>query len=252
MEIVHIAAGDYPKYEALLLQRDQLKKEALLYRRAYIREFGELINKVFEKKIECIRLKKSIAFCQIARNKGQKPDIAAMNEYIAQQMKEYRQQLDDMVNELNSTKKDTTISPADAKEIKAIYRKIARQLHPDMSTLTAEHPELRELWEHASLAYECNDLKLLRETDFLVQQAIAQLGEESFTVTIPDIGSRIAELEQEIHTIITTEPYSYKLVLDDKDETADRKAAYETELTQYTEYEKQLRQQLDILTGGAL
>lgn len=252
MEIVHIAAGDYLKYEALLLQRDQLKKEALQYRRAYIREFGELINNVFEKKIECIRLKKSIAFCQIARNKGQKPDIAAMNEYITQQMKEYRQQLNDMVNELNSTKKDSTISPADAKEIKAIYRKIARQLHPDMSTLTAEHPELRELWERASLAYECNDLKLLRETDFLVQQAIAQLGEEGFTVTIPDIGSRIAELEQEIHTIITTEPYSYKLVLEDKDETADRKAAYETELTQYTEYEKQLRQQLDILTGGAL
>ncbi len=26
MEIVHIAAGDYPKYEALLLQRDRLKK----------------------------------------------------------------------------------------------------------------------------------------------------------------------------------------------------------------------------------
>ncbi|MBR6069544.1 MAG: hypothetical protein IKP78_02995 [Ruminococcus sp.] len=252
MEIVHIAAGDYPKYEALLLQRDQLKKEALQYRRAYIRKFGELINKVFEKKIECIRLKKSIAFCQIARNKGQKPDIAAMNEYIAQQMKEYRRQLDDMVKELNSTKKDTTISPADAKEIKAIYRRIARQLHPDMSTLTAEHPELRELWERASYAYECNDLKLLRETDFLVQQAIAQLGEEGFTVTIPDIGSRIAELEQEIHTIITTEPYSYKLVLEDKDETADRKAAYETELTQYTEYEKQLRHQLDILIGGAL
>ena len=53
MEIVHIAAGDYPKYESLLLQRDQLKKEALQYRRAYIREFGELINKVFENKIEC-------------------------------------------------------------------------------------------------------------------------------------------------------------------------------------------------------
>ncbi|MBR6069679.1 MAG: hypothetical protein IKP78_03675 [Ruminococcus sp.] len=97
MEIVHIAVGDYPEYEALLLQRDQLKKEALQYRRAYIREFGELINKVFEKKIECIRLKKSIAFCQIARNKGQKPDIAAMNEYIAQKVKEYRQQLDILI-----------------------------------------------------------------------------------------------------------------------------------------------------------
>ena len=173
-----------------------------------------------------------------------------MNEYIAQQMKEYRKQLDDMVSELNSTKKDSSISPADSKEIKAIYRKIARQIHPDMSSITAEHPELMELWEQASVAYKCNDLKLLRETDFLVQKIISKLGEESFAVTIPDIGLRISELEKEIDTIINTEPYSYKLVLEDKEEIADRKSAYETELKQYTEYEKQLSKQLELLTGG--
>ena len=252
MEIVHIAAGDYPKYESLLLQRDQLKKEALQYRRAYIREFGELINKVFENKIECIRLKKSIAFCQAARNKGQKPDIDAMNEYITQQMNEYRQQLRDMVSEFNSTKNDKHVSALDGKEIKAIYRKIARQLHPDMSPVTQEHPELADLWEQASIAYKCNDIKTLRETDFLVKQALSQLGVSDAPIVVPDIAEKIVALEQEIHTIITTEPYSYKLILDDKDEIADRKAAYETELTQYTEYEKQLQQQLDILTGGTL
>lgn len=248
MEIVHIAVGDYPKYESLLLQRDQLKKEALQYRRAYIREFGELINQVFEKKIDCIALKKSITFCQLAKNQGRKPNIAAMNKYVAQQMTEYRKQLSDMVSEFNSTKSDSTISPLDAKEIKAIYRKIARQLHPDMSPVTKEHPELVELWEQASIAYKCNDLKMLRETDFLVQQVLSQLGASDAPIVVPDIAEKIAALEQEIHTIITTEPYSYKLILDDKDETADRKTAYEAELMQYTEYEKQLQQQLDLLT----
>ena len=252
MEIVHIATGDYPKYEALLLQRDQLKKEALQYRRAYIREFGELINQVFEKKIGCIKLKKSIAFCQLAKNQGKIPDIAAMNEYVDKQMTEYRQQLTDMVSEFNSTKKDKTVSALDATEIKAIYRKIARQLHPDMSPVTQEHPELGELWEQASIAYKCNDVQALRETDFLVQQALMQLGVSDAPIVVPDIAEKIVALEQEIHKIITTEPYSYKLILDDSDEIADRKAAYEAELTQYTEYEKQLRQQLDILTGGTL
>ncbi|SEL53175.1 hypothetical protein SAMN02910353_02816 [Ruminococcus sp. YRD2003] len=248
MEIVHIAAGDYPKYESLLLQRDQLKKEALQYRRAYIREFGELINQVFEKKIACIALKKSISFCQLAKNQGRKPDIKAMNEYVAQEMTEYRNQLSDMVKEFNSTQNDSTISPIDAKEIKAIYRKIARQLHPDMSPVIQEHPELAELWEQASIAYKCNDLKTLRETDFLVQQALSQLGVSEAPIVVPDIAEKIAALEQEIQKIITTEPYSYKLILDDKDEMADRRTAYETELLQYTEYEKQLQQQLDLLT----
>ena len=84
MEIIHIAAGDYPKYEALLLKRDRLKKEALHYRRAYIREFGNLINQIFEKKTACISLKKSIEFCQLTKNHGRKPDIEAMNEYVTQ------------------------------------------------------------------------------------------------------------------------------------------------------------------------
>ena len=38
MDIVHIAVGDYPRYEALLLQRDQIRKDAQLYRRSYIRD----------------------------------------------------------------------------------------------------------------------------------------------------------------------------------------------------------------------
>lgn len=248
MEIVHIAAGDYPKYEALLLQRDQLKKDALLYRRAYIREFGELINQIFEKKISCIELKKSIAFCQLAVNQGRKPDLAALKTYITEQMTEYRRQLSDMVNEYNNTKKDTNISASDTKEIKAIYRKIARMLHPDMSPVIGEHPELEELWERACIAYRCNDLEMLRETDFLVQQAFSEIGIGSERIVIPDISKKITALEQEIHKIVTTEPYSYKLILDDSEKTADRKTAYETELMQYTEYESQLRQQLDQLT----
>lgn len=207
---------------------------------------------MFEKKIECIRIKKSIAFCLLAKNQGIKPDIAAMNEYVEQQMTEYRQQLRDMVSEFNSTKNDKPVSALDAKEIKAIYRKIARQLHPDMSPVTQEHPELGELWEQASIAYKCNDIKTLRETDFLVQQALSKLGVSDAPIVVPDIAEKIVALEQEIYKIITTEPYSYKLILDDFDEIADRKAAYETELTQYTEYEKQLQQQLDILTGGTL
>lgn len=145
------------------------------YRRAYIREFGNLINQVFEKKIACIALKKSITFCQLAKNQGRKPDIEATNEYVTQQMNEYRKQLMDMISEFNSTKSDAQLSPLDAKEIKAIYSKIARRLHPDMSPVIQEHSEFAELWEQASIAYKCNDLKTLRETDFLVQQTLSQL-----------------------------------------------------------------------------
>ena len=117
-ELIHIAEGDYPKYETLLLRRDQLKKEALMIRRAYIKEFGELINKKFEKMVPCIESKKKIAFCAVIVNRGEQPDQDELNAYIEQQMSDYREQLSEMIEELSSTKEDVAISPADAQEIK--------------------------------------------------------------------------------------------------------------------------------------
>ena len=56
------------QYENLILQRDRLEKEAEQYRMNYFREFGELITDAFQARIDCIALKKSIAFCQTSRS----------------------------------------------------------------------------------------------------------------------------------------------------------------------------------------
>ena len=56
----------FTRYEELLLKKEQLLKDAESYRIAYIKEFGELTADVFKAKIECIRIKKNIAFCQAA------------------------------------------------------------------------------------------------------------------------------------------------------------------------------------------
>ena len=66
MDIVRICGGDYMKYESLLLRRDGLKKDSLKYLNEYICVFGEPTMAVYENQVECIKLKKSIAFCQAA------------------------------------------------------------------------------------------------------------------------------------------------------------------------------------------
>ncbi len=99
----------------------------------------------------------------------------------------------------------------------------------------------------ASAAYKCNDLKMLRETEFLVQQALNQYGSQCVEIVIPDIQNRILELEKEIHTIISTEPYSYKTLLEDEEAIKKKKQELENELIQYKVYEEQLHKHLDIL-----
>ena len=63
MELIKANTDRYEEYEQLLLKRDAYKKEAGACMTIYIAKFGELINKAFMKKIDCISKKKSIAFC---------------------------------------------------------------------------------------------------------------------------------------------------------------------------------------------
>ena len=44
----------------------------------------------FEMKIECIRKKKSIEFCQAFINRGESVDQDALQEYLRRELEEYR------------------------------------------------------------------------------------------------------------------------------------------------------------------
>ena len=51
-EVVKVRNASYARYEELLLRKDEVKKLAFHFERAYIREFGDLILEVFQKKME--------------------------------------------------------------------------------------------------------------------------------------------------------------------------------------------------------
>ena len=61
-EMIWTASVKQDKYVELVKERDRLRKEAFQLRQEYIRVFGEQILKVLEKKIECIRKKKMMAY----------------------------------------------------------------------------------------------------------------------------------------------------------------------------------------------
>ena len=189
MDIIRIAGGDYEYYEQLILRRDRLIKEAEAYRLDYIREFGELINKVFEAEIECISLKKSITYCAQRINRGETPDKKKLEKYLEVYMDEYYERLKDMKAQLKVSKSGTVLSPDELKEIRSIYHEIARNIHPDLSPICKEIPKLLDLFERATMAYRMNDLKLLRQIKFLVDIAVNEV--ESINMMIPDINDRI-------------------------------------------------------------
>lgn len=249
MEIVHIACGDYDRYEELLLQRDQLEKEAHSYQQAYTCELGDLIVEVFQLKIDCIALKKSIAFCVAARNRGEDIDDSLLQKHLEKCMEAYRYRLDEMIRERDAAQRGKPISFYELGEIKKVYRRLAKQLHPDISNLTEKYPELDKLFRRVMTAYRCNDLKELQELEILINKVLKDNGIESTNVVIPDVLERIEELENEIQEILTTEPYLYKELLADEFRLQSKKDELVKEKENYQTYKNQLELQLNEIRG---
>ena len=242
----------YQQYEKLLFERDKYKKQAGEYLRDYIREFGELLTEVFRKKISCIEKKKMISYCQLRLNKGEMIDAQAMNDYIRTEMEAYQEQLAVMIrnNELCGT--DIVISKSDVLQIKKIYRRIAKSIHPDIHPGTLELPVLSALWVEVMDAYERNDLKALEELEIQINSILRELGDDVPEVEVPDIEEKIKALEAEIEKIMSTDPYQYRFLLEDEEKVREYKEELQEELEEYRRYEKQLIEVLkSLIAGGA-
>ncbi|MBR7007505.1 MAG: hypothetical protein IKH90_02600 [Ruminococcus sp.] len=250
-ELVPCDDKRYDEYEQLILRRDALKKEAEGYMHLYIHEFGDLIVELLNKKINCIKKKRMIAFCQRHANRGERVNMKELDEYIKAETEEYNKKLAEMTEKNEMCKQFRTLPEDEVLIIKQLYRSIAKKLHPDINPLTAVDEMLYELWNRVTLAYNNNDLKAIQELDFLVNKALSEINEGRITVDIPDISERIEELGIEIDSITSTDPYRYKYILNDPRLIAEKKTELRSQIDEYIQYEKELGEiQQKLMQGG--
>lgn len=245
-EIIRVSNTSYARYEELLIRKDEVKKQAFQYERAYVREFGDLILEVFQMKLESIRKKKTIEYCQVFANRGESVDQNALQEYLAKELAEYKEKLDGMIKDNEAAKASEKVTEADMLKIKRIYHHLVKKIHPDINPVTEENEELKGLWQRLIVAYNCNDLKEMEETEVLVNSLLEKLNLGTSDITIPDIDEKIIEIEGEIEGITSTDPYQYKYLLEDPDAVSQKKQELRKELKEYKDYGKQLD---EILNG---
>ena len=251
MQIIKVKNGAYEEYEMLLLQRDQYRKEATQILITYTKRFGDLINAVFEKQIHCIRLKKTIERCQYALNHGETIDIDQIRSGIEAEMTAYYKQLEEMLSETQAAKECKQIPMAVVMEIKRLYRKLAKLIHPDINPESRNHPVLQDLWNRIVIAYQNNNVKELRELEVLTLNALNQM-EEDVEIDIPDLEEKIQALREEVSLITTTTPYVYKDILEDPEKSRQKEEELRRQLEEYEKYGEELQSVLDemISNGG--
>lgn len=246
-EIIHVKNDRYDEYEKLLLKRDELKREAGSIRIRYVKEFGDLITELFHLQIDCISLKKEISFAVACVNRGETIDIDAMKKMIAKEMAEYQKKLDEMIRDNEACRNARVSTSENVMKVKDLYRRIAKQLHPDINPETESIPGLKELWIRVVAAYHALDLKEMEELAVLVEAALKAAGMEGAEIEIPDISEKIEQLKSEIEEIRTTDPYMYGKLLSDRLAVADKKQELRDDIKDYREYKKDLTDTLDQL-----
>ena len=140
----------------------------------------------------------------------------------------------------SAARSGSPVSFSDLKKIKEIYRHLAKLIHPDRRPDLAENDIIRDLWNQIVAAYTYNQLEALEELKFQTERYLASLSDNSVDFQIPNLEEKLSKLREEIQDILTSLPYTYRFIIEDEEETKDRKRELEDELKSYTEYAKQL------------
>ena len=126
-----------------------------------------------------------------------------------------------------------------------MYRDLAKLIHPDLHPELENDPQILEFWQKIVLAYEHNQLEDMEELDFQVRKYLEGKENDNTDIIVPDLDKKIRRTEQEIERITSTEPYLYKLLLQDAESVAAKKEELREEINTYTDYSKQLDEVID-------
>lgn len=227
------------KYRNLVLRKEKLLKDARNIELDYIRVFGDLLEREYSAKIECIRLKKTIEFCQARLNRGEEVFKFELDAYIDETMASYYATLETITEIKNS--KPKFVPQVEYFKIKKVYHRLAMAIHPDLHPELSGDEELARLWERITTAYKSNNYEELLSLELLVAEAVKRLGLGETELSVENVEAKIAVLQREIYDILHTDPYRLKELLDDAEASSLLRTELETSIKEHEEYLSELQ-----------
>lgn len=239
----------------LLLERDELQFIVCKnIETEYMLRLGGIEYRVYEAECTVLRLKRKIELIQAKKNRQEKVIISVIEETLDNEFDEYKKQLDEQISKMNEAlarSKAEALSPEDNKELKRIYRKIVKILHPDINPDTTDSQI--KLFDNAVSAYKNGDLETLRIIGEMIvgapahemgRNAMSQLAEERDRLL-----NMVMSVRESIDKIKTAYPYTMKDIIEDEERIKKKKLELESILEQNNELLLLYKEKLEEILG---
>lgn len=206
----------------------------------YMLKLGSLEYKAYEAQCTFLRLKRKIELIQSKKNRQEKVIFSEIEEILDNEFAEYKKQLDAKIDKMNDAIKRSkleALSDEENNELKKLYRKVVKALHPDINPDVSEAQI--QLFENAVSAYKNGDLVTLRIISEMVDEnplpeqhkdAMTQLAEEK-----KRLEGLLKAIRDSIDNIKTQYPYTMKNIVEDTEKTEQKKQELKSVYEQYNE-----------------
>ena len=201
---------------------------------------GSIEYKAYEVQCAALRLKRKIELIQAKKNRQEKVIISAIEEVLDNEFAEYQKQLDEQINKMNDALKRSkadVLTDEENKELKKLYRKIVKALHPDINPDASEVQV--QLFDNAVSAYKSGDLGTLRIIGEMVgNNPLSEQHKDAMTQLVEErerLQGLLKSIRESIDNIKSEYPYTMKDILEDTEKTEQKKQELENILEQYNE-----------------
>ena len=187
-------------YRSLIIKRDELKKQVEENQKDNYQMYADSYKEYYSLMVECIFLKKRIAYCQRCKNHHIKIYKEELEGYMDAVKEDYMHELEELRTHKKIVKQH--LSDEDMKQAKKIFKRIIKRIDQD-------HP----LWKRALESYRYNNLNDLKDIEMLVdyeKQSIRKKLDMTYLTT------QIERIKKEIESIENRNPKITKEYLEKK------------------------------------
>src|SRR5690554_1146460 len=148
----------------LFIEKGELYKTGFLLKTEYILKIGKYQLDRYRLYYNIQKTQRKIAIYQAAINREEVISEAQVDAIIQKEIKEYEEELKRLTDDYNTAMKikdAEKVSEEEYEEIKRLYRKIVKRIHPDLNPNLDE--DFKYLWQETQDAYQGNDLEKLQD-----------------------------------------------------------------------------------------